>query len=110
MRESQIITVIANYLQYQENLNKLLFIRNNSGALPTRTGGFIKFGKRGSSDFIVFIKNGEVLHIECKTEKGRQTTSQLEYEIKLKQLGHKYYIVRGVDEVEFIIKKYEKRI
>ena len=106
MRESLIQNAIEVYLQYLENQHKLLYIKQNSGALPTARGGFIRFGKRGAADFMVLIQGGKTLNLEVKNEKGRQTDSQLTYELKLKKLGHKYYIVRSLDEVEKILKDY----
>lgn len=106
MNESGIITAICNYLQLLENQNKILFFRNNSGATQTASGGFIRFGKRGSPDIFVFIKGGKIIQLEVKCGKNKQTVSQLEWELKMKQLGHIYKIVRSIDEVEEIIKNY----
>lgn len=106
MKEAGIQTAICQYLQYQENMGKLIYMRNNSGAVINQKGRFIKFGKRGSADIIIFVKGGKTLHVEIKNEKGRMSTSQLEMELKLKQLKHKYYLVRSVDEVELLLAKF----
>jgi len=106
MKESGIITAINHYLQYQENLGKLIFIRNNSGAFQTKTGGFYRMGKRGSSDFIIAIGGGRTLWVEVKNEKGKQNINQLEFELKLKQIGHKYFLVYSVEDIEKLLKNY----
>jgi len=106
MKESGLITAICHYLQYLENQNKLIYIRNNSGAFINPRGGFYRMGKRGSADIMVFMPKGITLHLEAKVGKNKQNLSQLEMEIKLKQLGHLYFIIFSVDEVEKIIKRY----
>lgn len=104
MKESGIVTAINQYLQYQENLNNLVFIRNNSGAFINPRGNFFKMGRPGSPDFFIFLRGGKCLHLEVKNETGRQNVRQLDYEMKIANLGHRYCIVRSVDEVENLLK------
>jgi len=103
MKESGIVSAINHYLQYQENLNKLVFIRNNSGAFINPRGNFFKMGRPGSPDIFIFLKGGKCLHLEVKNEKGRQNVRQINYEMKIANLGHRYCVVRSVDEVERLI-------
>jgi hypothetical protein len=103
MKESGIVSAINQYLQYQENFNKLVFIRNNSGAFINPRGNFFKMGRPGSPDFFIFLKDGKSLHLEVKNEKGRQNVRQINYEKKIANLGHRYCIVRSVAEVERLI-------
>ena len=103
MKESGIVNAIMSYLQLLENQGKLVYQRNNSGAFINPKGNFFKMGKRGSPDFYIFLPSGKTIHLEVKNEKGKQNLNQLEFEIRLKQLGHSYYVVRSVDEVENII-------
>lgn len=103
MRESGIVSAIAQYLQYQENLGKCLFQRNNSGAFINPRGNFFKMGKRGSPDFYVFLPRGKTIHLEIKNERGKQSLNQLEFELKCKQLGHQYYLIRSLEEVEKLL-------
>jgi len=103
MKESGIITAINHYLNYLENQEKLVFIRNNSGAFINPKGRFFKMGRPGSPDFFIFLKDGKCLHLEVKNEKGRQNVRQIDYEFKITNLGHHYCIVRSVAEVERLI-------
>jgi hypothetical protein len=103
MKESVIITAINYYLSFLENQEKLVFIRNNSGAFINPRGNFFKMGRPGSPDFFVFLKDGKSLHLEVKNEKGRQNDRQINYETKIANLGHHYCIARSVDEVERLI-------
>lgn len=102
--ESSIQTAIETFLKYQENLGKLVFIKNNSGAFKTSKGSFVRFGKKGSPDFIVFLQNGKTLHLEIKNFSGRQQKSQKEYQQKIEDLGHLYYVAHSVEEVKKMIK------
>lgn len=103
MRESVIVTAITTYLQWMENLGKLVFIRNNSGAFINPKGNFFKMGRAGSPDFIVFLNNGRTIHLEIKNEKGKQNQAQKDYEEKVTKLGHSYFLARDVNQVEEIL-------
>jgi len=103
MRESVIVSAINHYLQYQENLNKLVFVRNNSGAFINPRGNFFKMGRPGSPDFFIFLTSGKCLHLEVKNEKGKQNEAQKEYEQMITKLGHHYCLVRNLEDVERLI-------
>ena len=103
MKESLLQSSIETYLAYQENLGKLVYQKNNSGALKTQHGSFIRFGKKGSPDFYVFLK-GKVIALEVKNETGRQNQNQKDFQIKFENLAHAYKIVRSIDEVESLLK------
>lgn len=104
MKESAIQTAIETYLHYRENLGKLVYIKNNSGAFKVKRS-FVRFGKKGSSDFIIFTDGG-VVFLEVKNEKGKQSPDQKEFEEKVSKLGYTYVLVRSLDEVENILKDF----
>ena len=106
MKESIIQKAIEHYLQLLENQGKLIYIKNNSGSFKTEQGGFYRMGKKGSSDFIVATKDAKTLWIEVKNEKGKQNENQIEFQSKIEKLGHIYFIVRSVEDVQEILKKY----
>jgi len=95
-KESAIQTGIEKYLIFMENMGKLVYQKNNTGAVKVE-GRFIRFGKDGSSDFLVYLPKGETLHLEVKTSKGRQTDNQKKYQKDVEALGHEYYIARSPD-------------
>ena len=99
MKESQIQTAIEQYLRVLEQNGRLVYIKNNSGAYRTGTGGFVRFGRSGSSDFLLFVSEGRCIHLEVKAEKGRQSKSQRDYQRLVERLGHRYLVVRSVKEV-----------
>ena len=53
----------------------------------------------GWGDFIFALPKGLTLFIEMKTETGRQSTDQREFEKRAKALGHPYVIARSINEV-----------
>ena len=99
MKESQIQTAIEQYLRVLEQNGRLVYIKHNSGAYRTGTGGFVRFGRSGSSDFLLFVDHGRRIHIKKKAEKGRQSKSQRDYQRLVERLGHKYLVVRSLKEV-----------
>lgn len=106
MKESQLQTTVEHYLSILESQGKLVYIKNNSGAFKTASGGFYRVGKAGSSDFLVFVKGGKCLHLEIKVEKGRQSNLQKEYEDKVTAIGHKYFLARSIDEVTEMLSRF----
>jgi len=130
MKEADVIRVIKDYLQIQRNQKKLMYIRNNSGAMPIEgkkskkqyfmgvpiTDGeskrrYIRFGDKGSPDFFVFvtlwlthsIKTLEVIAIEVKSDTGKQSKDQKKWQKDFEAIGGVYYIVRNLDELIKII-------
>ena len=112
IKENDIQRTIKNYLQVLENQGKLMFIRNNSGAMPIKGQNgkmrYIKFGKKGSADILVWTQEGYVdccrcIALECKSATGKQSPAQKEWQEKFEKLGGEYYIVRSVEEVMKIV-------
>jgi len=109
--ESDVIRAINDYLQIQRNQGKLMYIRNNSGAMPISDGKnkrrYIRFGDKGSPDFFVFetlwltrsMKAVEAIAIEAKSETGKLSTDQLKWQADFVKLGGVYYVVRSIEEV-----------
>jgi Holliday junction resolvase-like predicted endonuclease len=106
-KESQIVTAICNFLQYEENKGNLYFIRNNTGAFATQPLGgnrrFVRYGKVGTSDIIIFMSSGRTIFVEVKTATGKQNDNQKAFEQKITALGFEYHIVRDVEKVVWIL-------
>ena len=98
-KESQIQTAIEDYLRLMERGGHLAYIKNNTGAYKTEKGGYVRFGRAGSSDFLLFLAGGNCIHLEVKAASGRQSKSQKEYQVMMEGLGHRYLVVRSVGEV-----------
>ena len=112
--ESDVIKAINDYLQIQRNQGKLMFIRNNSGAMPIIDGKnkrrYIRFGDKGSPDFLVFIKSildtdtyySELLKtiaVEVKSETNTLSEAQMKWQADFEKLGGEYYIIRNIDDL-----------
>lgn len=97
--EKQIQTAIEQYLDILEKRKLLVYIKNNSGGLKTENGSFIRFGKAGSPDFLLFLTGGQTIHLEIKTPKGRLSESQKRYQHKVEALGHQYMVACNVNDL-----------
>ena len=51
----------------------------------------------GVSD-LIFLHNGKTIFIEVKTDKGKQTDYQKDFQLKVEKQGHLYVVVRSVDD------------
>lgn len=59
-----------------------------------------KIGMRaGAPDLIVWLPEGQVLAIECKSKAGRLSDAQAWWKEHLTRLGHDYIVARSVDDV-----------
>lgn len=51
----------------------------------------------GVSDLII-VKQNEIIFVEVKTETGKQSKEQKEFQKKVEKLGFKYLLVRSLEE------------
>jgi len=54
---------------------------------------------KGCPDMIA-LKDGIVLFIEIKVEKGRQSQYQQEFQKNIEKYGGKYLIIRGIEDLQ----------
>jgi hypothetical protein len=74
-----------------------------------RMSRFKTLGLRsGAPDLIVYLNNA-IVCLEVKTATGSQSESQINFESRIKQLGHEYYVVRGLEDVEKIFNDGERK-
>ena len=99
MLEKHIQSSILQYLAY----NRVFHWRNNTGAMKTEHGGFIRFGAVGSPD-IFAMKGGVIYGIEVKNEKGKQSEDQKAFQFAFEASGGKYILARSIDDVASWIK------
>ena len=62
---------------------------------------------RGISDRIA-VKDGQVVFIEYKTDKGKQNEYQKEFQKQLTEAGGRYIIVRSVEELIFELEGFKQ--
>ena len=99
MSETDLVKAIGQYLTYK----RVFWYRNNTGATKTASGGFIRFGTKGSPDIIAVAK-GRYIGIECKMGSGRQSPAQKEFQRALEAAGGKYILARSIDDLEVVFK------
>jgi hypothetical protein len=99
MSETAIVKACLDTLQAY----KVFSWRNNSGALKTERGGFIRFGAKGSPD-IIAIYGGQFIGIEVKASKGKQSKSQKDFQKAVEKSGGFYWLVYSGEELELKIK------
>jgi len=124
LSEAEIKKGVGDWLQYQENLGKLIFLRLNSGTAYVKKGDrdyAIKLCPVGTADFVTFQAGfvqpyykgqpkGQVHPIcfveflEVKTLKGKTSKAQDEFAEKVRQHHCKYAVVRSVEEAEAALK------
>lgn len=92
--EKEIQASICSYL----DLRKHFWWRNNSGALKTERGGFIRFGTPGSPDIIV-VHAGRRFFLEVKGLGNYQSAEQRQFQQRAEAAGPCYAVVRSIDEV-----------
>lgn len=112
--ESDVIKIINDYLQIQKNQGKLMFIRNNSGAIPIENGKnkrrYIRFGDKDSPDFLVWklgyyrynfqmLMRAESIALEAKSDIGKQSKGQKKWQEDFENVGGSYYIVRNYEDL-----------
>jgi hypothetical protein len=103
MKESILVSSCLSWLGTLENLGKLIYIRNNSGGMQ-KGRSFVRFGKPGSPDIIIYLDKGKTIFIECKSDTGTQNYNQIRFEQRAIRLGYEYHIVREMRQLEDILK------
>ena len=73
--------------------------RNNTGAFKTARGGFVRFGKVGSTDILGVSKDGRFVAIENKSNGEPLTDTQREFLREIKDRGGIAASVASLDEV-----------
>ncbi len=71
--------------------------RQNTGAFRTKNG-FVHFGLVGQADISGVLRGGRRLEIECKSESGRLTDEQKEFQRKITELGGLHIVARCLED------------
>ena len=98
-------------LQYPQYA-RLLFAVPNGGVRSRQTGAVLKAEGvvAGVADLILFVPSGNyhALCIEMKTETGRQSKEQKEWQEAVETQGYRYSLCRSIDEFYELIENYIK--
>lgn len=97
-KETDIQRAICEYLKARG----YFFTRtNNTPVFDPRAGKYRampKYTLRGMPDILV-LKEGTVIGIEVKSETGKQSPAQKEFQKRWEFAGGKYFIARGINDV-----------
>lgn len=116
IKESQIQSAIEEYLQVLRKQKKVLYLKNNTGAFgvrnPSGSRSYVRFGMKGSPDFIVFLPHGRCMHVEVKRPGGKLRESQEQWWKNVSALGHHYFVVDSLgmfkEAYDILIEEYAK--
>lgn len=68
-------------------------------------------GTNGMPDRLIIMPNGKVIFIETKRPKNGRVSSLQDYTIKkLRQLGHRAYVINTIELVSIIVKELNKEL
>jgi hypothetical protein len=52
---------------------------------------------KGAADVVIVLNGGKVVWVEFKLPTGRQSDAQKEFEKRITELGHVYYVCRSIE-------------
>ena len=101
--ESRLQQACVKWFNLQHaNLRMLLIAVPNGGARNTIEASRLKSEGvvAGASDLILLVPNshGQILCIEMKTDKGRQTENQRQFQAAIENVGNRYVICRSLEQ------------
>lgn len=102
--ESAILKDCLHWLQ----ANGVFAWRNNTGALPTGNGRWLRYGYVGSADILGYCRNGRGLAIECKSPGGSQSPAQVEFQRRAEETNALYVLAFGAIDLETFRKEITK--
>jgi hypothetical protein len=114
LSEKQISSAIMAYLAAR----RIFAIRVNSGTQVLMDGGnrrAIHMAAPGTADILAFpvrrSERGKIIEgynsplwLEVKAEKGKQSDLQKSFQAQVEAEGHRYALVRSIDDVEALLK------
>lgn len=98
--ETDIVREGVRYLA----LLKIPCWRVNVGMIPNGRGGFRRSLMTGMSDVIAIVE-GIFLALEAKTETGKMTDAQREFQAEVERGGGVYMIFRKTEDIQRAIEK-----
>jgi hypothetical protein len=98
MLEKDVQKQILDYL----TLRRVFHWRsNNTPVYDTQRGAFRRFvGLKGIPDIICLLPKGKTLLIECKSDKGKMSIEQRDFQIECCRLGHLYIVARSIEDIQ----------
>ena len=107
IKEKDVLRDCKQILEFLKT-NKLLdYWRVSTGGVMHQGGKFMVPNREmiGFSDILILIP-ARVIFIETKSEVGKQTPAQKEFQLRVESMGHKYHLCRSGDELCRILVTY----
>lgn len=100
----------ADIVQYLQTRGVYFFSVPNEAAgrdAAIRMARLKAMGLRSGVSDMVLIFPGQVVFVEVKDEKGKQSDAQRRFQDKVNELGFDYYLVRSVEDVEKVVYRFD---
>ena len=104
--QQQIVEYFNNtYCLKHHNPRGLIFsipnggTRNKLEAITLKATGLLA----GVSDLIVILPNGKLIFVEIKTDTGKMSEKQIDFQQRVEALGFEYLLIRSLDEFKLCI-------
>lgn len=117
MLEKDLKGAVEDYLEYGTNQGAWYADRLNSGEVIEVRGETrrrVKLCRAGTADFFIIrarryftnaqIITPEVIFVEAKSAKGRQSSVQKAFKILVEEQGARYEVIRSLEELEAALK------
>ncbi len=62
---------------------------------------------KGAADVMLILNEGRIVFVEFKLPKGRQSDAQRIFEQRVNDLGHRYFVIRTLDDFKQLVKTLE---
>ncbi|MDR1399087.1 MAG: VRR-NUC domain-containing protein [Treponema sp.] len=100
--EADVIKAVDDAL----SLFGIFHFRNNTGAIKTPQGTFVRFGSPGSADFLGICPGGRFLSVEVKSPGGRLSPAQRAW---LDAVNREGGVAMWVDSVDSLVRQLKER-
>lgn len=95
--------IVIWYRNNNLNNNNIIFSVPNEGKSAKEQMFKKATGLMSGVSDLICINNGEVLFVECKDFKGKQSEKQKDFQKTIELQGFKYHLVRSLEEFQKII-------
>lgn len=95
--------IVMWYRNNNLNNNNIIFSVPNEGKSAKEQMFKKATGLMSGVSDLICINNGEVLFVECKDFKGKQSEKQKDFQKTIELQGFKYHLVRSLEEFQKII-------
>ena len=92
-----------NYCLKHHSPQNIIFSVPNESKSKKETLQKISIGMLPGVSDLIIINQSEVIFVEVKTDIGKQSPRQIEFELSVKKLGYRYLLVRSLEDFKLQI-------